>query len=105
MNLMGQTVTVYREVAGEIWRQVLRDCYYRYEDTVDQNGFCRRFELISAHACPLFPGDRIYDGEGPAVDMDRWKHFLPETVAGLSVAQKTEACYLGKVFHHWKAKR
>lgn len=102
---MEKTVTVYRLAEEGILRQVLCDCFYRYEDGLDKEGFTRKFLLISTGAFPLCPGDRIYDGEGPQIMADQWDTFLPETVPGLSVAAYATARYLGERFHHWEAGR
>ena len=108
MSLLGRTVTVYRMAHGKLLRRVAKNCFYRYEDHRDAgkgDRFWRSFLLIQPGQEALLPGDRIYDGIGPALAEDQWDSFLPETVPGRSVASYATARYAGESFHHWEAGR
>ena len=84
--LCEQTVTVYRQTEGGIWRQVLDGCFYSWEDVLQDTAPClqRRFLLVVPGRVSLLPGDRVYPGEGPEMDMAGWKGFVPALVPGLS---------------------
>ena len=82
-DLCRQTVTVYRMERGQLQRLVVPGCYYAYEDASELGVFQRKFLLVMPGACQrVFPGDRIYDGEGP-MEVD-WRQFVPAGVPGLS---------------------
>lgn len=104
-----QTVTVYRKVGDAIERRVVHGCYYRFEDhlTEDAQGlrFIRKFLLIQPGQKPIYPGDRILEGEGPSVSPNRWEQFLPAVVPGLSqVSYAAPWHWEGKICH-WEAGR
>lgn len=107
--LCDQTVTVYHRQGDTVQRRVASGCFYRFEDhlTEDENGlrFVRKFLLIQPGPVPVHPGDRILEGEGPAVTADRWDRFLPVTVPGLSeVAYAAPWHWEGRICH-WEAGR
>lgn len=89
--LCHQTVTVYHREGQQIIRKVAENCYYHWQDQklVDAEGvrLDRKFLLIlPGDTQGVFPGDRIYDGEGPEVSLGQWAEFLPVLVPGLSEA-------------------
>ena len=88
--LCTQTVTVYRYDRGILARRVAPGCFYRWEDRCRQDSKGvqseRRFLLIQPGEEPIYPGDRIYAGEGPVITAGEWADFTPENVPGLSVA-------------------
>ena len=78
--LCEQTVTVYRAENGQLLREVVEGCFYRWEDVAD-DGFQRRFLLVVPGDFAVKLGDRILPGIGPAqVD---WMRFVPAAVEGL----------------------
>lgn len=102
-SLCDRTVTRYRRVGNEIARQVLDNCFYRYEDCVADNRFQRKFVLIHPGTEPICPGDRILEGIGP--DSVNWEEFLPVQVPTLSqVAYAAPCCWEGQITH-WEAGR
>ena len=97
-----QTVTVYTATAGAVQRQVWDDCFYRYEDTLEDSELGKRLErkflLIRPGQAQIRPGDRVYDGVGP--ENPDWDSFLPVNVPGLSqVAYVTAHKWQGQVCH------
>lgn len=98
-----KTVTRYRRVGDNVERRVLEGCFYRYEDTADQERFVRKFLLIWPGAEDIRPGDRIFDGIGP--EQVVWAEFLPVNVPGLSQAEYAAPWYLGGKRAHWEAGR
>lgn len=102
--LCEQTVTVYRLCDGTVQRQVFPGCYFRREMhcAQDTQGLrkSRSFLLVLPGENPIYPGDRIYDGEGPAVTPAEWPDFTPEKVPGLVVAQYVKPFHwMGKLCH------
>ena len=104
-GLCRQTVTVYRQEAGQLQRLVVNGCYYAYEDVCDENRrFDRKFLLVMPGVCQrVFPGDRIYDGVGPE-EVD-WQTFIPVQVAGLSEVAYVRPWFYGGVMQHLEAGR
>lgn len=107
--LCDRTVTVYRRENDIVSRRVARGCFYRWEDVAKEDsagvGFTRKFLLIQPGQGKLCPGDRIFDGEGPAVADLRWEDFIPEKVAGLSVAAYAAPWYWENKLCHTEAGR
>lgn len=102
--LCDRVVTVYRREKDGVLRRVVAGCYYHYQDvcTTDGQGtqFVRKFLLIQPGEDRIYPGDRIYDGEGPEVTAADWDSFLPVTVAGLSqVAYAAPWYWEGRLCH------
>lgn len=102
--LCDQTVTVYRLEGDHVTRRVARNCFYRWEDTLTQTEagirFARKFLLIQPGQETIRPGDRIFSGEGPEVTQEQWPDFLPEQVAGLSIAAYATPWYWdGRLCH------
>lgn len=103
-SLCAQTVTLYRLCDGQVLRQVLPRVFYQWQQrsAVTQFGEQedRLFILIVPGAVTLLPGDRIYDGEGPALTQDQWQGFLPVHVPGLSQIAYVKPCYWeGRLCH------
>ena len=101
--LCDRTVTIYRREAGVVSRRVAAGCFYRWEDSRQEDGgglaFHRKFLLIQPGAEEIRPGDRVYDGIGP--ELVDWEQFLPENVPGLSVVANAGPRYFdGKLVHY-----
>lgn len=83
-----QTVTVYRLQDGQVRRLVTRRGHLQMQQelTKDRDG-CRqerKFMLVwPGDDGELFPGDRVYAGEGPEVTGAQWEDFIPVNVPGL----------------------
>ena len=92
--LCDRTVTVYRLREGSVQRQVFDGCYFQRTDKLaaDSRGLRkeRSFLLILPGEKEIYPGDRIYEGEGPAVTASDWQDFIPENQPALVVAQYTK---------------
>jgi hypothetical protein len=100
-----QTVTIYRLSGAEVQRRVARDCFFRREDQIhrDTEGLRRErsFLLIQPGENPIYPGDRIYEGEGPAVTREEWPAFTPENEPRLVVASRaTPHRWQGSICHY-----
>ncbi len=104
--LCDRTVTVYHRQGEAVTRRVVHGCWYHYEDVCDENlvqGFARKFLLIQPGENMIYPGDRIFDGEGPeTVD---WDTFLPVNVPGLSQAAYATPWQLNGQICHVEAGR
>ena len=99
-TLCERVVTIYRPRAGEIERQETT-AFYHYKDVWEADRFTREFLLVLPEDIPLQPGDRIFDGIGPAtVD---WESFLPVSVPGLSQIRTAAPYRFRDEFHHWEA--
>ena len=98
-----QTVTCYRLENGKVRRQVLENCFYRWQDTQvsGESGdrFVRKCLLIHPGVTQMvFPGDRVMPGIGPEVT--DWENFLPVNTAGLSqIVYATPWYWEGKISH------
>ena len=86
MGLRNQTVTVYRAVGGQVTRQLLPDCFFRWglRQTETPAGVRQDtpFLLIAPAEADILPGDRVLPGIGP--EQVNWETFLPVTVPGLA---------------------
>ena len=104
-----QTVTIYRKEGAAVTRRVVRDCYYRYADTLTEAEqgvrFVRKFLLIQPGQERICPGDRVLEGEGPQVTADRWETFVPVNVPGLSQAAYAAPWHWEGQICHWEAGR
>ena len=102
-SLCNQTVTCYRQEKGQVRRQILENCFYRWEDVLvsGESGdrFVRKCLLIQpGDAQKVFPGDRVLPGIGPEVT--DWENFLPVNQPGLSqIAYATPWYWEGKIAH------
>lgn len=105
--LCDRTVTVYRLREGSVQRQVFDRCYFRRTDSLaaDSRGLQRKssFLLILPGENLIYPGDRIYEGEGPQVSFGDWPDFTPEKVPGLVVAQQATPFYWQGRLSHYEA--
>jgi hypothetical protein len=104
-----QTVTVYRKEGDTVIRRVAHGCYYRFEDhlTEDLQGlrFVRKFLLIQPGENPIYPGDRVIEGEGPVITARQWDTFVPAVVPGLSQAAYAAPWHWAGQVQHWEAGR
>ena len=98
-----KTVTVYRREDSQLVRRVLEGCFYRYEDTADEERFVRKFLLIWPGAEDIRPGDRVFDGVGPEKIV--WEEFLPINVPGLSEVAYAAPWHFAGEIDHWEAGR
>ena len=100
-----RTVTVYRLEDGAVQRQVIENCYYFWETKRVQDATGTRqdtkFLLVMPGSCQrIFPGDRIFDGVGPAITEEDWPRFVPALVTGLGqVAYVRPTWWDGEVSH------
>ena len=108
-SLCNQTVTLYRMENGTVRRQVVENALYRWrlEQVTDELGTRQetKFSLILAGQHMLQPGDRVYDGTGPAITLEQWPGFLPVTVPGLSQVRYVKPCYWQGELCHTEAGR
>ena len=107
--LCNQTVTLYKRLPDGIERRVVKDCFYRFEDCLTEDvrglGFRRKFTLVLPGDTPVAPGERVLEGIGPKVDLDRWEQFVPAVVPGLSEAEyAAPQTWQGEICH-WEAGR
>ena len=104
-----QTVTVYRKAGDTVERRVQTGCFYRFTDCLQEDDrglrFTRKFLLIQPGDAPLYPGDRVLEGEGPVVTAQQWESFLPATVPGLSQAAYAAPWHWEGKIRHWEAGR
>jgi len=108
--LCDQTVTVYRLRDGQVQRQVLENCGYSWQNTeVDDELGCRRetkcLLILPGEEQTIFPGDRVFDGVGPAVTAARWAEFVPVLVPTLAEVAYVMPVRLGGQICHWEAGR
>ena len=104
--LCDQTVTVYHMVGGQVFRQVIHGCYFQRQDrrkvAMDGPRFSTRFLLvIPGDTLQVFPGDRVFPGEGPEV-VD-WDTFLPATEPQLAQIGWVKPCYWKGTLCHTEA--
>ena len=95
-----QTVTVYRNTAEGILRQVIPGCFLQWEDRVEQDADGiwqkRAFLLIQPGQQQLvFPGDKVWEGIGPEVAAEDWEAFIPASVVNYAKVYRWE----GKFCH------
>ena len=103
--LCDRTVTIYRLENGQVTRRVAQGCFFRRERRIVQDGQGlrreRSFLLIQPGENPIYPGDRIFPGEGPAVSVAQWQAFTPEQVDELEVVCRARAYHFrGKTCHY-----
>ena len=108
-SLCCQTVTVYRRTEEGIQRTVIPGCYLQWQEELDEDGIRIRdehkFLLIQPGENPIYPGDRIFDGEGPILTVQDWEGFLPVRVPGLSETAYAQPWYWQDKLCHWEAGR
>lgn len=101
--LCNRTVTIYRYTNGEIWRQVVSGCFYRWQICQEENAEGIRLDtksllVIPGEACIPQVGDRVFEGIGP--ELVNWEEFLPALVPGLSELNYVAPQYWqGKICH------
>ena len=101
--LCNRTVTVYRKTGDGVSRQVVNNCFYRYETAMTENEEGLRLNRTCLLVVPgdsFVPrvGDRVFDGIGP--EQVDWQQLLPPLVEGLSELNYAEPQYwLGKHCH------
>ena len=103
LPLCAQTVTLYRLQDGQVQRKVLQDCFYRYEDVLQEDRFLRKCLLIRPGAEGFRPGDRVVEGIGP--EQVDWNTFIPVNVPGLSELAYATPWYWEGEYSHWEAGR
>lgn len=108
-SLCQQTVTVYHMDDGAVTRTVHSPAYLDSKKTenVDKTGSTEAngFLLVipsSTQACHV--GDKVYDGEGPAVPESEvaawWRSFIPAKVDGLVVVRYVDVKrWAGSIVH------
>lgn len=108
-DLCDRTVTVYHK-EGDTIRRIVTQGFYHFEDCVTENDgvaqFFRKFLLILPGSCQqIFPGDRVFDGEGPEITPEGWDGFVPSLVPGLSQAAYATPWYWEGAIVHTEAGR
>lgn len=109
-SLFCQTVTVYRKTDHGIVRVEIPGCYLQWQEAVEftQCGErkARKFLLVQPGTEQLvFPGDRVWEGVGPAVTEENWEQFIPSLVPGLGEADYATAYHWQGQFCHTEAGR
>lgn len=108
LPLCNQTVTAYRNISGEVFRRVVKNCCFQQESLCQEENFGasadRKFLLVVSPGgyVPKI-GDRILEGVGP--ETVEWDSFLPCTVDGLTQVAYVSPWYLGGKLHHIEAGR
>ena len=87
-GLCRDTVTVYRLEGEQVSRQVLENCFLTWEEqsVTDIYGTRKGTEFLLIHpgkTQAVFPGDRVFAGEGPQITKEDWGSFIPAAVPGL----------------------
>ena len=103
-SLCDQTVTLYRKAGGEIIRKVVTGALsVRTAAPTEFYGKSleKTFRLIIPGDFPIYPGDRIFAGVGPA-NVD-WQGFLPATVPEVFEVSFAKPCYWDGDVVHWEA--
>ncbi len=101
-SLCDRTVTVYRKQGDSVLRTVLEGCYYSWQTVrkVDALGACQEVKfllIVPGNEQKVFPGDRVYDGIGPELEVRDWPRFLPGAVPGVG-----EVSYARP--YHWQGR-
>lgn len=101
-SLCDRTVTVYRK-NGEA--QVAENCYLSSAVSMPTEDYGKskekKFLLIIPGDFPLQPGDRIFDGIGPA--KVTWDTFLPAMIPELYEVSFAKPCFWEGEITHWEA--
>ena len=87
-SLCRDTVTVYRRQEQGIFRQVLENVFFTWEeqtvtDTLGTRKGADFLLILPGEEQTVFPGDRIFAGTGPEIGEEDWAAFLPCAVSGL----------------------
>lgn len=101
-TLCDQTVTLYRLRDGMVNRHLLNNCYFVPEAGQKGNlhgkSRLKKFLLIIPGETDMVPGDRIYDGIGPADIL--WERFLPDTEENVyEIGAVKVCCWNGDLCH------
>lgn len=105
-SLCCQTVTLYRKTGTGIVRRVLENCSLSRSCSVPVTDYGKSMEkkfllIIPGNDFPPAPGDRVFDGVGPAkID---WETFLPAAVPELMEVSTVKPCQWDGEIVHWEA--
>ena len=113
-DLFSQTVTLYRLEGDTVRRTVLRGVHWqRGRRALPENAGTRTGAMmllvIPAAAGEygqdylLDPGDRVCDGEGPALTVSDWPGFVPAADRRVAVVEYVTPFTLGGRVHHVEA--
>ena len=113
-DLFAQTVTLYRLEGDTVRRTVLRGVHWqRGRRALPENAGTRTGAMmllvIPAAAGEygqdylLDPGDRVCDGEGPALTAPDWPGFVPAADRRVAVVEYVTPFTLGGRVHHVEA--
>ena len=113
-DLFAQTVTLYRLEGDTVRRTVLRGVHWqRGRRALPENAGTRTGTMmllvIPAAAGEygqdylLDPGDRVCDGEGPALTAADWPGFVPAADRRVAVVEYVTPFTLGGRVHHVEA--
>lgn len=103
--LFDQTVTVYCLTDASVKRRVLHDCFFVWEDTLQEDEVGehkdRKFQLIIPGPEQLvFTGDKVLPGIGPMITTQQWQAFVPAKVENLcEVAYASPRYFCGQLSH------
>ena len=103
-SLCDQTVTVYRK-EGEITRWVISNACLQTKVSTPTEPYGKSlektFRLIIPGDFHLQPGDRIYEGIGPAEV--HWRLFVPALIPQVYECAFAKPCYWEGEITHWEA--
>ena len=99
---LDQTVTIYRQQNGEVFRTVAENCYFApqmlQKTTMTGKSGLKKFLLIIPGEMDLRPGDRVCEGLGP--EQVDWHTFLPDLLSGVFEIDYVKPCiWEGQVCH------
>ena len=101
--LCDQVVTLYHHNAAGTQRQVVRGCFYRWQQALEEGVLQTRFLLVLPAGIQVQIGDRVCDGVGPEEIL--WESFLPSRIPGVGQVAYVEPYYLDGRLHHTEAGR
>ena len=113
-ELCRQTVTLYHRSGQTVTRTVLRGVFVQQgrrqkPDVAGAKAGTMLFLVLPA-ACgtpgtdyTLEPGDRLTEGEGPAVSVQDWPLFVPDARPDVAVVEYVTPYTAGGVLHHLEA--
>lgn len=103
--LFDKTVTVYRLTDTGVERQELENCFFFWEDSLQEDEVGehkdRKFQLIvPGPEQQVFTGCRVLPGIGPVIDAQQWPAFIPAQVENLcEVAYACPHFFCGQLCH------
>ena len=105
--LCRQTVTLYRKTGDEVLRRVAENCFYSWQDCMEEREDGIRFQRKCFLVTPveIMPGDRVLEGVGPEIEKSEWTAFLPVYVPTLSELVYADAKYFLGRLHHYEGGR